>query len=83
MWDRRLIIKFKPYLETLPTFFEYGSKLAGWAQNWSWSWRGQNSLVTSLVVLDMPRWKFRVIMGEETSARSPQKNIFRTSQGRM
>ena len=46
IWDFCLIIKFDPYLETLPTFFfrlkvsQNRLRLAGWAQNWRPSWRG-------------------------------------------
>ena len=39
----------------------------------------QPSDVTGCINL-MPRWKFRVITGEENTVRSPLKNILRTSQ---
>lgn len=43
--DSCLIIEFAPYLDTIPTFFfAYGNRILP-------SQRGQNSVVTSLVVL--------------------------------
>lgn len=80
VWDFCLIIKFKPYLETLPTFFMravsencFSSflKMAGWAQKW-WPSSGRITLMLC--------WKFRLIVGEETSVLVSQKTIFRTSQ---
>ena len=60
IWDVCIIIKFQPCLQALSAFlsptvcktrFCSHSKLAGLAENWRPFWRGQNYLVTSLVVL--------------------------------
>ena len=39
----------------------------------------EGSDITGCITV-MTRWKFRVIMGEETSVRSPPKYIFRASR---
>ena len=84
MWDFCLIIKFEPYLETLPTFFFACSERKLLFQQFEVDRLSlklaailarpkQRCDVTGCITL-LPRWKFRVIMGEETSVRSPRKH---------
>ena len=89
MWDFCVVIKFPPYLETLQTFFAYGKRkllfqpfevgLLNPKLVAILAWPKQSSDVIGCITL-MLRWKFRVIMGEENTVRSPPKNILRTSQ---
>ena len=82
MWDFWLVIKFQPYLETLQTFFSYGKRKLLF-QPFEVGWLSpklaailvqpkQPSDVIGCITL-MPRWNFRVIMGEENTFEASQK----------
>jgi len=77
-------------LETLQTFFFAYGKRKLLFQPFEVGWSSpelavilaqpkQPSNLTSCITL-MPSWKFRVIMGEENTLRSPPKSILRTFQ---
>ena len=93
IWDICSIIKFQPYLETLPSFFSRTVSESNFFQLFEAGWlippelaailarpkQPEPSNLTGCITLIL-HWKFTVIMGEETSVLSHQKNIFTTSQ---
>ena len=71
MWDFYLIIKFELYFEILPTFLRIRQAKTAFSAVRSWPVEPKIGCITL-----MRRWKFRVIMGEETNVQSARKTSF-------